>query len=334
MPGQADISIIIPVFNAANCIESCLDSLMAQERKPFEIIVVDNGSTDGTLGLVRQYKKIRLIEEKIPGASRARNKGAEEARGSILAFIDADCQAKRDWLKEAWFIMSNKKTVGGLVGASQGINRNLWAAFFQRSSDNFLKEIQDEDGRLLKIDTKNFFIKRKIFQKVGGFDTSMGNSEDVDLGIRLHLAGYRIEYTTSVTISHLNPTSLSLRLRVRREQNFFDYMIFRKIPLGKGFKYYPVFNRFYSHYIFLKNPSPPRGFFFLLNLVVESSIHICRLFLIISSFLGLSKQLYPLYHLLMDFAAFQGKLYARRIEAGHIDFGKLVARGKFNRRLE
>jgi hypothetical protein len=52
-----------------------------------------------------------------------------------------------------------------------------------------------------------------------------------------------------------------------------------------------------------------------------------------SSFLKLSKHLYPLDHLLMDFAAFQGKLYARRVEAGHIEFGKIAARGKFSRRL-
>ena len=334
MPAEADISVIIPVFNGVKYIKDCLDSLLNQELKPREIIVVDNGSTDETVALVGNYKEISLLEEKIPGAGMARNKGARKAKGSVLAFIDADCQAERDWIKEAWRVMKNKETVHGLVGVSRGINQNLWAVFFQRSYDDFITEIQDDDGRLLKIDTKNFFIRRNVFQEADGFDTSIGNSEDVDLGIRLHLAGYRIEYTTSVAISHSNPTSLSSRLRVRREQNFFDYIIFRKIPLGKGFKYYPAFKRFYSHYIFLKKPSPPRSFLLLLNLVVESGIQICRPLLMISNYLRLSKWLYPLDHLLMDFGAFQGKLYARRVEAGHLDFGNLVARNKFSRRLK
>nr|MBC8176705.1 glycosyltransferase family 2 protein [Candidatus Desulfacyla euxinica] len=101
MPDQADISIIIPVFNGAKYIKKCLDSLLNQELKPCEIIVVDNGSTDDTVALVGNYKKIYLLEEKVPGAGMARNKGAGKARGLILAFIDADCQAKRDSPKSA-----------------------------------------------------------------------------------------------------------------------------------------------------------------------------------------------------------------------------------------
>ena len=331
---QPDISVIIPVFNGELYIQKCLDSLLDQEVKPREIIVVDNGSNDNTVALVGSYEGISLLEEKRPGAGMARNKGSKNARGSILAFIDADCRAERDWIKEAWRIMENREAIHGLLGVAYGVNQNLWAVFFQRRYDDFIKEIHDDDGRLLKIDTKNFFIRREVFQNAGGFDTAIGNSEDVDLGIRLHLAGYRIEYKTSVAISHWNPTSLSSRLRVRREQTFFDYIIFRKIPLGKGFKYYPAFKRFYSHYIFLKKPSPPRSFLLLLNLVVESGIQICRPLLTILGRFRLSNRLYPLDHLLMDFAAFQGKLYARRVEAGYIEFGKLVDRGKFSRRLE
>ena len=334
MPDQPDISVIIPVFNGELYIQKCLDSLLDQEVKPREIIVVDNGSNDDTVALVRNYEEISLLLEKIPGAGMARNKGAREAMGSILAFIDVDSRAERDWIKEAWRIMKNQKAVHGLLGVAHGVNQNLWAVFFQRSYDDFIKEIQDDDGRLLKIDTKNFFIRREVFQNAGGFDPAIGNSEDVDLGIRLHLAGYRIEYKTSVVISHWNPTSLSSRIRVRREQNFFDYIIFRKVPLGKGFKYYPAFKRFYSPYIFLKKPSPPRSFFLLLNFIVESSIQICGPLLRLSRCLGGSNRLYPLDHLLMDCAAFQGKLYARRVEAGHIHVDKLVDRGKFSRRLK
>ena len=108
MPDQADISVIIPVFNGAKIIKKCLDSLLRQDLKPREIIVVDNGSTDNTVALVGDYKEVYLLEEKTPGAGMARNKGAREAGGSILAFIDADCQAAQDWIKEAWRILESR----------------------------------------------------------------------------------------------------------------------------------------------------------------------------------------------------------------------------------
>ena len=333
MYSQSDISVIIPVFNGAKYVGNCLDSLLAQERKPCEIIVVDNGSTDDTLAVVHRYKEIRLLEELIPGASRARNKGAKEAKGSFLAFLDVDCQARRNWIKEAWRILSCHGAPDGLVGYPQGVNRNLWASFFQRASDEFFVEIQAEDGSLLKIDSKNFFIKRKVFWEIGGFDTSLGNSEDADLGIRLHHANYRIFFAPSVLVSHLNPTSLSSRLSVRREQGFFDYRIFRKVPLEEAVKYYPAFNRAYNRYIFLRNPPPLKTLLFFLTFLAEFGIHTSRSFLLVLRLLGLSRFLYPLYHLLMAFAIFQGKLYARRVEVGYITLGQVAASGKFSRRL-
>ena len=108
---QPDISVIIPVFNGELYIQKCLDSLLDQEVKPREIIVVDNGSNDNTMALVGSYEGISLLEEKRPGAGMARNKGSKNARGSILAFIDADCRAERDWIKEAWRIMKNREAI-------------------------------------------------------------------------------------------------------------------------------------------------------------------------------------------------------------------------------
>jgi len=89
MPAEADISVIIPVFNGVKYIKKCLDSLLNQELKPREIIVVDNGSTDETVALVGNYKEISLLEEKIPGAGMTRNKGAGKARGLIVKSAQA-----------------------------------------------------------------------------------------------------------------------------------------------------------------------------------------------------------------------------------------------------
>src|SRR5439155_503731 len=92
-------------YNAANTIKRCLNSLFEQEYPPekYEILVVDNGSKDGTYELLQSLKIennfLVLQEKNICNAYGARNAGAEAARGEILVFIDADCIAKNDWLK-------------------------------------------------------------------------------------------------------------------------------------------------------------------------------------------------------------------------------------------
>jgi len=247
---ELSISVIVPVYNAEEYIHDCLESLEKQTIIPLEIIAVDNGSTDNTCSIIREYDQIRLIIEERSGVSWARNKGAKLANGKILAFLDADCTAHEDWLENAYNIFSENNQIDGIQGSSIGINRNIWATFFQKSYDKFLEEIVSSDGNIIKIDTKNFFIIKTAFKKINGFDVSLGNSEDVDLGIRLHMQGYRMILSASVLVSHLNPTSLKKRICVRKEQGFYDYQIYRSIPGEIQNKYFPSFNRNYSKLIF------------------------------------------------------------------------------------
>ena len=93
------ISVVIPVLDMATTIGPCLDALMAQSlpADQFEVIVVDNGSTDGTPDVVRRYP-VTLLHEPAPGACHARNRGIAAAQGTFIAFTDADCVPSRGWL--------------------------------------------------------------------------------------------------------------------------------------------------------------------------------------------------------------------------------------------
>lgn len=328
----ADISVIVPVLNGVAFIATCLDSLLRQETPPREIIVADNGSTDGTLEIVKEYEMVTLVHEAALGAGCARNRGAGIAQGRVLAFLDVDCVAETDWLKHAWRILASEAETDGFVGFSRGINRNIYAAFFQRSYDKFMGEIQSGNGRLRKIDTKNFFLRRRVFEAIGGFDPALRMSEDVDLGIRLHGAGYRVTYAPSVVVSHVNPTRLSSRVRVRREQGFFDYMVFQKNPLGEALEYFPSFGRPYSRYVFLKNPPPSREVLFMITLIADAGIWVTWSLLVILSLFGLGRHLYVLDRLLMDFTIFQGKVYAKRVSAGYTTLNDVISRGRIGGR--
>lgn len=98
------VSVIVPVYNAEACLEQCLDSIIKQSYKNLEIILVDDGSSDDSLAIMRRWKlkdlRIKIIVKSNGGASSARNAGIDIAKGDYLAFIDADDYVDIDYLQE------------------------------------------------------------------------------------------------------------------------------------------------------------------------------------------------------------------------------------------
>ena len=96
------ISVIIPVFNIKDCLEICLKSLLNQSFKDFEVILVDDGSTDGTAGICDEYAKnqqITVIHKENEGQAVARNVGIDAAHGDYIAFVDGDDWVREDYLE-------------------------------------------------------------------------------------------------------------------------------------------------------------------------------------------------------------------------------------------
>src|SRR4051794_15253875 len=116
MEPAPDITVIIPARNGADSLPDLLESLRNQLLEPhrFEVIVVDNASSDGTAEVARNYGA-RVCYESIPNRSRARNRGAAEARSSLYAFTDADCVAGHDWLTTLLACADRASLVAGRV---------------------------------------------------------------------------------------------------------------------------------------------------------------------------------------------------------------------------
>jgi glycosyltransferase involved in cell wall biosynthesis len=94
------ISVVVPFRDARRYIGQCVQSLVAQSYPAdrYEIIMVDNNSTDGSARVVASSQRVKLLYEARPGAYIARNRGVEHAKGEVIAFTDADCSARSDWL--------------------------------------------------------------------------------------------------------------------------------------------------------------------------------------------------------------------------------------------
>ncbi|MEK7633920.1 MAG: glycosyltransferase family A protein [Patescibacteria group bacterium] len=107
------VSVVIPVYNEEKYVKNCLDSLMKQEKKPDEIIVVDNNCTDKTISMVKKFKDVKIIQEKKQGIVHARNAGFNAATSEILARCDADTIMPVDWIKKIKNdFLKNNKIVG------------------------------------------------------------------------------------------------------------------------------------------------------------------------------------------------------------------------------
>ncbi len=177
------VSIIIPTHNRVIFLKEALDSVIKQSFSDFELIVVDDGSTDGTADLVAKYPGVRYIYQKNRGVSSARNLGIRSARGNFIAFLDSDDLWLNDKLKEqiSFFDIS--------PDASICQTEELWLRDGQKRNPK--KKHQKYSGYILKeclplciVSPSAVMLKKEVFEKIGLFDESFPVCEDYDFWLR------------------------------------------------------------------------------------------------------------------------------------------------------
>ena len=191
-------SIIIPAKNEEVNIGLCLDSIgqVQWDKDQYEVIVVDNGSTDRTVEIATQKGASVYIK---PGLtiSGLRNYGASRASGEVLAFIDADCTVSSSWLLHASPYLLRKEVAcfgsPPIVPEDATWVQKAWFAVRRRSAD-----ICDVDW----LESMNMFVRRDAFAVSGGFDESLITCEDYDLSLRLKLIGSIVSDSSIVAVHH------------------------------------------------------------------------------------------------------------------------------------
>jgi glycosyltransferase involved in cell wall biosynthesis len=197
------ITVVIPHLNQAEDLRNCLSSLGAQtiDSQLFEVIVADNGSAE-LPDISGEALQIRLIEERKPGPGAARNRGADEATGGILAFIDADCRAQRDWLKTILEEMSAAPDLTVLGGDVQ-----IWrdeakpCSAIEAYESVFAYRFQLYIEKHGFCGTGNLAVKRKDFFEIGPFK-GIQFAEDIEWGKSVRAAGYKFRYVPGMIAYH------------------------------------------------------------------------------------------------------------------------------------
>ena len=123
------ISIVIPVYNEENYLPDCLESIARQTLRPYEVIVVDNNSTDNTANIAEQYSFVKLLRETRQGVVYARNRGFNAASGQIIARIDADTRLPSGWIAIVNDYFEAHKEVAAVTGGPHFYDI-FWPSFF------------------------------------------------------------------------------------------------------------------------------------------------------------------------------------------------------------
>ena len=179
------ISVIIPTFNRKHTLQRAIDSVLAQTFKPYEIIIVDDGSKDGTKEwLLQNYPSVQYIHQPNNGVSSARNKGIQISQGSWIALLDSDDEWMPEKLEyQSRFLEANRDSSfchTNEIWIRNGVRVNQMKKHKKYGGDIF-KHCLD----ICRISPSSSIIKKDVFEEVGAFDESLTVCEDYDLWLRV-----------------------------------------------------------------------------------------------------------------------------------------------------
>jgi glycosyltransferase involved in cell wall biosynthesis len=209
------VSVVMPAYNVAWCIGRAIDSVLAQDYAAREIIVVNDGSTDGTRPLLATYGgAVAVIDQENRGMSAARNAGIRRARGTYVAFLDADDRWLPQKLSSQVDLMERRPEIGfcstsARVEDGEGRLINLWRC--PQASTDILTTLFAENATIAG-GCSAVMVRKHLFDRVGLFDERLGGFEDPDLWLRLAaVSGYAcVDETLAVILRREKSVSRNL----------------------------------------------------------------------------------------------------------------------------
>ena len=223
------LSVIIVTRNRAESLMSCLDSLINQSKTPDEIIIVDNHSKDNTKIIVNDCKGIlpvKYLFEPRVGIPIARNTGIKNAKYDIIAFIDDDCIAEKNWIENIIKTHKKHKNILVLQGKTcNQIKRNILCESFQYILDDF-------DNPFL--DSKNFSFKRRLINNLNYvFNKQFKVCEDIELSIRIKQKKIKIMFSEKIITYHNHRQSFISFSRQQFISGIYAYLLKKKFKKQK-----------------------------------------------------------------------------------------------------
>ena len=225
------VSVVVPAYNEEDYIEKCINSLKRQEypKEDYEIIVIDNNSTDHTISIIKTLG-IKFTKERIKGPAAAKNAGIKMTKGDIVAFIDGDCIAKEDWLAKimAAFKSPNIGCVAGEIIGSENQNLSELEKFLIKKGH--LSQVQHVNHSFMPFAaTANAAYRKEVFDHIGLFDQKLLIGEDTDMSWRMQLhSKYKLAYVPEATVFHPYESKMNDLFRQKRRHAYGSTLVYKK----------------------------------------------------------------------------------------------------------
>jgi len=224
------VSVVVCAYNGAATLEECLRSLTALDYPDFEVILVDDGSTDHTPQIAAAFPKVKYIRQENRGLGVARNVGASAATGQIIAYTDSDCVADSTWLTYLVraMIEQNADAIGGpnITPAS-----DHWLARCVSVSPGNPCHVMINDRDAEHVPGCNMAFQRDSLLRLGGFDSQFRQAgDDVDICWRFLDAGMKIAYAPAALIWHHRRSTVGAYLRQQKGYGRSEAMVQFKHP--------------------------------------------------------------------------------------------------------
>lgn len=247
MNNDLNVSVIIPTYNRKKDLEVCLDSLLHQDTSlsNFEVVVIDDGSNDNTEELFipsDRWKALQIVYSKQErmGTPSAMNKGIRMARGKILAFIDSDCIAARDWIKNTIYYHEKFQDIMAIQGRILNTHKRRFAAIVEQEIyEAYLNYLISENGEqkiITNLFTGNCSIKMEAFKEMGcSFSEEMffGYGCDIDIAMQILNKGKKNIYIDDVVVEHKNRPDIFSYMRRCFIIGRFEYLLKAKWKINR-----------------------------------------------------------------------------------------------------
>lgn len=228
LSAEPKVSVIICAHNAAPTLRACLDSLRNLHYANYEVLLVDDGSRDSTPEIARDFPEIRYLPIPHTGLSAARNHGAALATGSVLAYMDADCQAHPLWLHYAVqaLLQGDFAATGGPNIPPPALNR---AQACVAAAPGGPREVMLDDLVAEHLPGCNLVVWKSAFEAIGGFDPQFHTAgDDVDFCWRLSAAGYRMGFHPGAMVWHERRRDVAAYYRQQRGYGRAEALLWHK----------------------------------------------------------------------------------------------------------
>lgn len=248
MPG---VAVVIPCRNEAATIEALLDALAMQDCSPDEVLVVDDGSTDGTAGRVVAWRQahpersVTLLTSAGRGVAAALNTGIRRSRSDVILRLDGHCRPALDYLRHSVDTLASPGAgiAGGVweiePGADTRVARAIAAAVSHPlgSGGALYRHAHRAPGAIEEVDTVPFgCFPKALWQRVGGYDETLAANEDYEFNYRLRRAGYRVLLNTRIRSVYRARPTLRAAARQYFRYGFWKTQMLRKAPASLRFR--------------------------------------------------------------------------------------------------